>query len=265
MIPNPIRKVLSSMHAHRVRAMLMGGQACVFYGAAEFSRDADFAILASPANLSRLRRALDELKAEVIAVPPFELKYLHKGHAVHFRCQHPEAAGIRIDVMTRMRGVAPFPKLWSRRTTLTLPDGTGCELLALPDLVQSKKTQRDKDWSMLRRLVEANFFQHRARPNPAQVRFWLLELRTAELLIEVARRHAKLCRALVRTRPLLVLAHSGKAEGLADALAEEENREREADRRYWQPLRLELESLRYARLARRRRNGKLRGSTIRGS
>jgi len=41
LIPNPIRKVLSSMQAHRVRALLMGGQACVFYGAAEFSRDTE--------------------------------------------------------------------------------------------------------------------------------------------------------------------------------------------------------------------------------
>src|ERR1017187_9408601 len=38
LIPNPIRKVLFSMRAHRVRALLMGGQACVFYGAAEFIR-----------------------------------------------------------------------------------------------------------------------------------------------------------------------------------------------------------------------------------
>jgi hypothetical protein len=37
LIPNPIRKVLSSMRARRVRALLMGGQASVFYGAAEFS------------------------------------------------------------------------------------------------------------------------------------------------------------------------------------------------------------------------------------
>jgi hypothetical protein len=29
----------------QVRALLMGGQACVFYGAAEFSRDTDLAIL----------------------------------------------------------------------------------------------------------------------------------------------------------------------------------------------------------------------------
>ena len=32
----------------------MGGQACVFYGAAEFSRDTDLAILAEADNLDRL-------------------------------------------------------------------------------------------------------------------------------------------------------------------------------------------------------------------
>jgi hypothetical protein len=102
----------------------MGGQACVLYGAAEFSRDTDLAILASPANLERLRRALADLQAEVIAVPPFETRYLLKGHAIHFRCRHPEAAGMRVDVMTKMRGVDPFPKLWRRRTTTMLEDGT---------------------------------------------------------------------------------------------------------------------------------------------
>ncbi len=56
MIPNPILKVLSSMRAQNVRALLMGGQACVFYGAAEFSRDTDLAIVADARNLTRLRR-----------------------------------------------------------------------------------------------------------------------------------------------------------------------------------------------------------------
>ena len=32
----------------------MGGQACVFYGAVEFSRDTDLAILAEADNLDRL-------------------------------------------------------------------------------------------------------------------------------------------------------------------------------------------------------------------
>ena len=75
------------MRAHRVRALLMGGQACVFYGAAEFSRDTDLAIVADAVNLARLRKTLAELQAEVIAVPPFELKYLRRGHAIHFRCE----------------------------------------------------------------------------------------------------------------------------------------------------------------------------------
>ena len=48
MTRNPILKVLSLIRTHRVRALLMGGQACVFYGAAEFSRDTDLAVLASP-------------------------------------------------------------------------------------------------------------------------------------------------------------------------------------------------------------------------
>ena len=133
MIPNPIRTVLSSIDKHRVRALLMGGQACVLYGAAEFSRDTDFAILASPANLMRLRAALDDLQARVIAVPPLEPEYLRRGHAVHFRSGHPSAPGLPIDVMTRMRGVDPFARLWSRRTTLELPGGTPCQLMALPD------------------------------------------------------------------------------------------------------------------------------------
>jgi hypothetical protein len=42
LIPNPILKVLSTFRNCEVRALLMGGQAGVFYGAAEFSRDTAF-------------------------------------------------------------------------------------------------------------------------------------------------------------------------------------------------------------------------------
>ena len=245
MIPNPIRKVLSSMRAHRVRALLMGGQACVFYGAAEFSRDTDFAILADAANLARLRKALAELRAEPIAVPPFELKYLKRGHALHFRCQHPEALRMRVDVMSKMRGVDSFAKLWKRRTTIALPDGTKCDLLSLPDLVQAKKTQRDKDWPMIRRLVEAHYFSHKDKPNTAQIKFWLRELRTPPLLLAIAKAHPSLARRLAARRPLLQSAASGKLGQLDRALVTEENRQRAEDKAYWSPLLRELESLRH--------------------
>ncbi len=80
----------------------------------------------------------------MIAVPPLSLEHLERGHAVHFRCRHPEAVGMRVDVMAKMRGVDSFEQLWQRRTTLEAEDGTKYELLALPDLVKAKKTQRDK-------------------------------------------------------------------------------------------------------------------------
>ncbi len=38
----PIRQVLLTIQKHQVQALLMGGQACVFYGAAQFSKDVDF-------------------------------------------------------------------------------------------------------------------------------------------------------------------------------------------------------------------------------
>jgi hypothetical protein len=208
----------------------------------------DFAILASPANLSQLRTALAELQAAVIAVPPFELKYLRRGHAIHFRCSAPEAAGLRIDVMTRMRGVDSFSRLWRRRITLQADDGTLYQLLSLPDLVQAKKTQRDKDWPMIRRLVEADYFQGRAHPHPSRLRFWFRELRTPELLIELAATHPEVCQKLVKLRPLLKFAAAGNEAALAESLYEEESVEREADRIYWKPLRAELEKLRHERL-----------------
>jgi hypothetical protein len=214
----------------------MGGQACVFYGAAEFSRDTDLAILADAANLSRLRTALVELQAEVIAVPPLRLEYLRRGHAVHFRCRHPEAFRMRVDVMSVMRGVDSFNKLWARRATVTLPDGFSADLMSLPDLVKAKKTQREKDWPMLTRLVEAHYFQNCATANASQLAFWFLELRTPELL---------LCRRLTPRRPLLACARLGDSSGLERDLRDEEDRERQADRLCWLPLRRELEALRH--------------------
>ena len=54
------------MREHHLRVQLMGGPACVSCGAAEFSRDAGFAIRADAGNLARLRRALAGLQAEAV-------------------------------------------------------------------------------------------------------------------------------------------------------------------------------------------------------
>lgn len=145
-----------------------------------------------------------------------------------------------------MRGVDPFPKLWTRRTTVEI-DGASINLMSLPDLVQAKKTQCDKDWPMLRRLIEVNYFENRENPTCEQIRFWFLELRTPDLLIELAQSQGRIPAHLRRSRPLLGLALAGSSSSLANALLAEEQRERETDRQYWVPLKKELERLRHSR------------------
>jgi len=229
----------------------MGGQACVLYGGAEFSRDTDLVIVANPDNLARLAAAAADLDAHPIAVPPFEKQFLDEGLAVHFRCQASGVAGMRLDVMSRVRGLADFETLWQRRTTIDTGEQR-IEVLSLPDLVTAKKTQRDKDWPMITRLIEAHWTQTPRPAAEAAVDFWLRELRTPALLVRLAGDSPSAARRLVPQRPLLAAAVTGDEVEVARLLREEEDRERDADRLYWAPRRSRLESLRREFADRRR-------------
>jgi hypothetical protein len=191
---SPIHKALSILRKHRVRALLMGGQACILYGAAEFSRDIDLAVLADQKNLSRLQAALSELKAEPVFVPPLSTDVLLRGHACHFRCAMPGTEGLRIDVMSVLHG---------------------CESSA---------------------------------PTRSRIVFWLREVRTSELLIELCRRYAGMARKLGSTRPALRPALRGDRTAVDRALEAEQERYRASDRRYWKALRAELARWRQSRI-----------------
>ena len=240
---NPILKALSSMRKSGARTLLMGGQACVFYGAAEFSRDLDLLILADPANFNRIRSALADLNAQPIAVPPFDAGFLSRGHAVHFRCQRDDVKGLRIDLMSVLRTGANFEDMWDRRTTIEI-EGAPVDLMALEDLVNAKKTQRNKDWPMISRLMERSYFTRDAIVTVELAGFWMRELRTAELLIEVSVAWPEIAQAVQSERPAVRAAVEGDVSRVAVALEEEERAERSRDREYWEPLKKELEQAR---------------------
>jgi hypothetical protein len=238
--PSPIVKALFTIQMHRVRYLLMGGQACILYGAAEFSRDLDLAVLAEEKNLDRLRQALTDLEAEPVYVPALSSEVLQHGHACHYRAGIAEAQGVRIDLMSVLHGCEPFPVLWTRRRRFQLPGNGRVNVLSLPDLVQAKKTQRDKDWPMVRRLVEIDYHQGPRRPSRRQIAFWLCEGRSADFLIELCQRFPAQARGLIPERPLLQHALDQDNSQTESALREEEDQLRAADRAYWQPLKEEL-------------------------
>lgn len=190
---------------------------------------------------------MDTLQAEVISVPSFEIGHLLRGHAVHFRCRHPDCDGLRVDVMAKMRGVDEFDELWLRRTTILLPEGVECDLLSVQDLVNAKKTQRDKDWPMIRRLVEAHYDQFRNEATPERVQFWLSEMRTPELLVYLAQKHSAEAAEVAKVRGVVSSAIKGVPGEVLAALESEERAEREADREYWAPLKAELGEMRRTR------------------
>ena len=122
------------------------------------------------------------------------------------------------------------------------------EILSLPDLVRAKKTQRDKDWPMIRRLVEENYFSHRDAPTPQQIAFWFQELRTPSLLQESVQKFSDETAQWRQKRSVIEMVAQGAAlPEIEAALYVEESAEREKDRLYWQPLRAELEALRHPR------------------
>lgn len=219
----------------------------MFYGAAEFSRDCDIVIVADDENLSRLKQALAELNAECIALPPFDREFWQRGHAIHFRCHRPDVKGIRLDIMTAMRGCDSFEQLWERRASVADENGMVYELLGIEDLVKAKKTQQDKDWPMIQRLVDAHYDEFHASPSQDQVRFWLRESRIPEVLTALAIEFPERCQQLSATRPLLTEALLGNSDALKSKLREEESAERVADENYWQPLKAELHQLREER------------------
>ena len=250
MIAGAIRHVLLVFQESKVRCLLMGGQACVLYGAAEFSKDIDFALLAEEENLVRLKDALGRLDAETIAVPPFERKHLERGLAIHFRCRKPAADGLRIDVMSRLRGLDSFEHLWDRRTTVSLDDDSlQVDVLSLVDLVRAKKTQRDKDWPMIARLVEANYFANQNDPTPEQIDFWLTEMRSPDQLRALVNKYPEAAAGVRLKRPLLEFALSSNqdAPDLETAILAEEQDERKRDREHWAPLKALLSELRAQR------------------
>lgn len=185
------------------------------------------------------------LKAKPIYVPRLSINYLRKGHACYFRCQAKDVEGLRIDLLSKLRRCDSFNKLWQRRKTIFLKDGNSIDMIGLFDLVQSKKTQRDKDWLMLKRLVENDMLIHKDNPLPKRVVWWLLESRNADSLVNLSKGYPQIVKRCITKRPLLVFAVDQKVKKLSQALVQEEFLERQRDAEYWKPLREELERLRH--------------------
>ncbi len=102
---------LGSLEKAGVRYLLISGQACVLYGASQFTEDIDLWVRPTASDLKALLRALAAAGATVHKLtPPLNLSRMRRGHGFHFLIR-PD---VYIDVMGRPPRVGAFEHAWAR-------------------------------------------------------------------------------------------------------------------------------------------------------
>lgn len=141
------------MSAHEVRAVVVGGEAVIFYGHIRVTGDIDILYDRSPENADRLFGALNEFWSGVI--PELEDSRKLEKPGVIFQFGVPPH---RIDLLNQIDGV-DFEAVWSGRTEVELQSGEdriNVSYIGLEELIQNKEASaRPKDLEDLPFLREA--------------------------------------------------------------------------------------------------------------
>ena len=243
---NPFNAVLAALIKHKVQYIVIGGQAVVVYGASQFTRDADFWINPTKINLNRLKKALKELKTTPRFLPPLKLSYLKKGHGVHFRFSY-KGHNFLIDILGKPPRVSGFLPAWKNAEPIQW-HGLKIPVLDIRRLVDTKKTNRERDYLVIQSLTEL-VFENAIRNKSTQklVAGWLAkESRNPSHLKMIARTWKNGKKVLLESkRPAAILAAQGATVPQIKAELEiEKERLKKENIEYWRPLIHELRRLR---------------------
>ncbi len=148
-----MRELFRSFDREGVRYLLIGGQAAILYGAAQFTQDMDLWIAPTRANTLAFLRAIARLDARVHRLtPPPTLRWIRQGHGFHFLL--PQAG--RIDGYLDVMGCPPRVGTYSaaaRRSSIMESHFGQVRVVGIPDLVELKKTNRPGDYEVISALA----------------------------------------------------------------------------------------------------------------
>lgn len=138
-----IRELIRLFHLHRVRYLLVGGEAVIHHGYPRLTGDVDFFYEATPTNVRRLHAALSEFWGGAVPAVASAAELLEPDVVVQFG-RPPN----RVDLINRL-GTVRFAKAYARRERETLRARTGdvpLPVIGLADLIRSKRDAgRHKD------------------------------------------------------------------------------------------------------------------------
>jgi hypothetical protein len=166
-----IQELVRLLHAHRVRYLLVGGEAVIHHGYPRLTGDVDFFYDRSAANVRRLYAALEEFWGGTVPAVGAPRELAEPDLVVQFG-RPPN----RVDLISTL-GTVEFRRAWRRRVRerLRTPHGdVALHVIGLADLLQSKRDAgRHKDLDdveQLTALPRGGGSARRARPSPPKQR-----------------------------------------------------------------------------------------------
>ncbi len=195
-------QLTSQFNANRRRAILSGGQAVVLHRLAMMSKDGDWILREDEETMRHVLMVLGNYGAFYRFGAPLDLRWLAAGWSAHFEFRH-DSLRVRADFVTRPPRLTGerLACLWKEQEARALP------FLDLADLIETKKTNREKDYAVIGALA--------AELSDIDQRFQYS--RSARELIELAARYPDRAADLMGQRPVLRFVAQGR-EVLESAL-----------------------------------------------
>ena len=244
-----------SLKTCKVQYLLISGQAAILYGAATFSEDIDIWLRPGMDNVSRFINALRACGARYYKItPPLTPLYLLKGHGFHFLIPSVGKSDLFLDVMGVPPRVPEFTIAWERSARIRTPWGI-LPVVAIPDLIELKKTQRLEDYPVINRLILRYCDNPNINLDRRQTRWAIDHLFSLSSLREFCQRHPKIIRhldskdmAVFRTWASLVQRQKEPDTALEQRIERQILRRitacQQSDRLYWRKIITELKQLR---------------------
>lgn len=132
----------------RLRAIVSGGQAVVLHRIALMSKDGDWVLREDEETMGHILAVLEGYGAVYRFGAPLDIRWLSAGWSSHFEFRHQEIR-VRTDFMTRL------PRLTSDRLACLWreQEGRNPPFLGVADLIETKKTNREKDYAVIGELA----------------------------------------------------------------------------------------------------------------
>lgn len=141
-------QLTEEFNSGRLRAIMSGGQAVVMHRLAFMSKDGDWILREDEESLAHVLRILEHHGAVYRFGAPLDRRWLSGGWSAHFEFKQQDLR-VRTDFVTRPPRIPVdrLAALWSEQ------EGRKPPYLEYADLIETKKTNREKDYAVIGELA----------------------------------------------------------------------------------------------------------------